>query len=46
MKVERWSGERWDFMSALFLKFPHGSGNGERRSSVNQVNHVNASVVP
>ena len=44
MKVERWSGERWDFMSALFLKFPLGHGNGECRSGVNGVNRVNASV--
>ena len=38
--------ERWDFMSTLFLKFLHGRGNGERRSGGNQVNRVNASIVP
>ena len=55
MKVERWSSERWVAMQggevgfyepAQFLKFLHGRGNGECHSGVNQVNRINASVVP
>ena len=39
-------GEVGFYERAQFLKFSHDHGNDERHSSVNQVNHVNASVVP